>query len=366
MAENISHLTFGMITSAFPSRTLMVVAIKLLGYMLNWGLYGVLSVQVYMYWTVFPNDSRPSRALVYGIYLLETAQTILLTHDAFQTFVFGFMDPASVDNVYYLWLDVYLFDALVALFVQVYYAHRTHVLLSRSRLLPAIIVSLSIIQFISAVLLCAAIKRYRYFSAYQTYSTSADSVVSGFLWIVSATIADILIAITMVYALSRYDTTFKETQSLVRRLNRLAMETCSLVAATQIAQPFLFYFFPGRNYQMTPGIIIAKLYSNSLLVVFNSRIQIHGARGNRRVSEETNWRTSIRVTANHRGLEVPLSTRSWVPSTFPGSLSNTDSSGLTGNTLETKTESRIAETQSEGLATLERPASERTEELAAM
>ncbi|KAI3612898.1 hypothetical protein WG66_005315 [Moniliophthora roreri] len=315
--------------------------------MLNWGLYGVLSVQVYMYWTVFPNDSRPSRALVYGIYLLETAQTILLTHDAFQTFVFGFMDPASVDNVYYLWLDVYLFDAL-----------------GPDCYLPLLY---------RAVLLCAAIKRYRYFSAYQTYSTSADSVVSGFLWIVSATIADILIAITMVYAfliltmlkLSRYDTTFKETQSLVRRLNRLAMETCSLVA-TQIAQPFLFYFFPGRNYQMTPGIIIAKLYSNSLLVVFNSRIQIHGARGNRRVSEETNWRTSIRVTANHRGLEVPLSTRSWVPSTFPGSLSNTDSSGLTGNTLETKTESRIAETQSEGLATLERPASERTEELAAM
>ncbi|EEB92524.1 hypothetical protein MPER_08953 [Moniliophthora perniciosa FA553] len=300
-----------------------------------------------MYWTVFPTDSRLAQALVYGIYLLETAQTILLTHDAFQAFVYGFMDPASLDKIYHLWLDVYLFDALVALCVQVYYAHRIHVLLSRSKVLPAIIVSateslivplkLSITQFISAVLLCATMKQFRSFSdaASQTYSNSADSVVTGFLWIMSATIADILIAITMVYA----------TRNLVRRLNRLAMETCSLV---------------GRNYQMAPSIIIAKLYSNSLLVVFNSRIQIHGARGSPQTTQQTNWRTSIRVTANHRDAEVPLSTRGWVPSTFPGSLSNTDSSVLTGtrNALETKTESRITESQTGSHTTLERSASE--------
>ncbi|ESK85590.1 hypothetical protein Moror_10004 [Moniliophthora roreri MCA 2997] len=300
MSEGISHM-------AGP---------LLLGYMLNWGLYGVLTVQIHTYWTAFPNDTLYARILVYGIYLLETTQTVLLTHDAFRTFVFGFMDPSSVDDIHNLWLDVYLFDGLVASCVQVFYAYRIRVLLSKSKLLPGIIVLLSITHFTASVHLCFIMREVRFFSAYHE-STLLTRPISGLIWIGTSLITDTLIAITMIYALSRYDTTSRETQDLVRRLSRLAMETCSLVAAAHIIQPFLFFLIPTKNYSITPAMTATKLYSNSLLVVFNTRVCIHDARGtgNR---EETDWGTSIHVTANRD--EIPLSTRGWIPSTFPSHL----------------------------------------------
>ncbi|ESK91182.1 hypothetical protein Moror_2948 [Moniliophthora roreri MCA 2997] len=177
--------------------------------MLNWCFYGVLTVQIHIYWTAFPKKSRSVQALVYGVYLLETAQTILLTRDAFQSFVFGFKDPASVNDIQNLWLDIYFFDGLVALLVQFYYANRIRVLLSRFKVIPGIIVLLSITQLACAIGGCIALKNAQFSTVNGNTFTSSTAVILGFLWLGCATIADIIVAVTMVYALSRYDTTFK-------------------------------------------------------------------------------------------------------------------------------------------------------------
>ncbi|KAK0446133.1 hypothetical protein EV421DRAFT_1932795 [Armillaria borealis] len=39
--------------------------------LLNWGLFGTLSVQLYLYYLAFPNDRRFTKHLVYGIYVIE-------------------------------------------------------------------------------------------------------------------------------------------------------------------------------------------------------------------------------------------------------------------------------------------------------
>ncbi|ESK85585.1 hypothetical protein Moror_9999, partial [Moniliophthora roreri MCA 2997] len=325
----------------------------LIGYMLNWGLYGVLSVQVYLYWTAFPNDDLLSQTLVYGLYLLETAQTVLLTRDAFKAFVFGFGNAVSLAKVHNLWFNTYFLDALVALVFQVYFANRIRLLLPKSKVIPGIIVLLSFAQFASGI--CAAIstKTIKFFSNPTGTSTSHTHTLSawpsplpGYIWNGCSTVADILIAVTMVYVLSRHDTTFKQTRSLVKRLNRLAMETGSLIAATSLAQPFLFLLLPGQTYHVAPAIIIAKLYSNSLLVTLNTRIRIEGARGT-----TTRRKTSINITANpnqnNQGVPLPPvpqsesdGASSWVPSTFPSRLDDT-SYGLTV-TVDSKTDSRAA------------------------
>lgn len=87
---------------------------KLLGYLFNWGLYGILSCQVcpYQYffqaqsfsenptdifYLVFPNDRRHVKLLVYGIYLMETIQTILITREAFDDYAQGFGNLDALD-----------------------------------------------------------------------------------------------------------------------------------------------------------------------------------------------------------------------------------------------------------------------------
>ncbi|KAI3613021.1 hypothetical protein WG66_005312 [Moniliophthora roreri] len=332
----------------------LLAAPLFLGYMLNWGLYGVLSVQVYLYWTAFPHDGLVAQTLVYGLYLLETAQTVSLTHNAFQGFVFGFENFVALTKIHNLWLDTYVLDGLgmllpkamnsavlilfqtVAFVFQIYFANRIRNLLPRSYILvPGIIALLSLAQLAGSVGAAVIIKHYAIFSAYAEVTASP---VPGYLWIVCGTLADILITVTMVYALSRYDTTFKQTRGLVRRLSRLAIETGGLIAAMSLVQPVLSSVFPDQTYHIAPAIVIAKLYSNSLLATLNSRIKIHGARG-------TTNNANVTPDQNPNGNQpIPIAgltsdssgTSSWVPSTFPSRLDwDMDSNGLM-NTLDSK------------------------------
>ncbi|KDR71275.1 hypothetical protein GALMADRAFT_30326, partial [Galerina marginata CBS 339.88] len=117
----------------------------LIGYLLNWGLFGVLSMQVYLYYLAFPNDRVGFKAVVYASYLLETAQTILFTRSSFRTFATGFSDPAILDEVDILWLSVPIMSGMVACLAQVFYAYRIAVL-SQKKYLSVLIILLAFLS----------------------------------------------------------------------------------------------------------------------------------------------------------------------------------------------------------------------------
>ncbi|ESK87194.1 hypothetical protein Moror_5865 [Moniliophthora roreri MCA 2997] len=69
---------------------------------------------------------------------------------------------------------------------------------TKLKLLSGIIVLLSITQFAGAIGTSVGVKKITKFSNFGQYS-----VIPGYLWIFGATLADILIAVTMVYAVRR-------------------------------------------------------------------------------------------------------------------------------------------------------------------
>ncbi|KDR71253.1 hypothetical protein GALMADRAFT_75206, partial [Galerina marginata CBS 339.88] len=95
----------------------------LIAYLLNWGLFGVLSLQLYLYYLAFPNDRIGFKVIVYGTYLLDATQTFLFTRSAFRTFASGFGDPAVLDEVDILWFSPIL-SGLVGFISQALYAYR--------------------------------------------------------------------------------------------------------------------------------------------------------------------------------------------------------------------------------------------------
>ena len=63
-----------------------------------------------LYYTAFPKDKLSFQLLVYGIYVVETVQTVMITWDAFQNFAFGFADLQALDQINMLWLDCCILD----------------------------------------------------------------------------------------------------------------------------------------------------------------------------------------------------------------------------------------------------------------
>ncbi|KAF9262829.1 hypothetical protein L218DRAFT_840393, partial [Marasmius fiardii PR-910] len=246
----------------------------------NYGLYGVLTVQTYIYYNAFPNDRAAFQAIVYGVYIVETVQTVMVTWDAFQNFTFGFGQPGALDKMNLLWFDCCLIDGAVAFVVQAYFAYRIY-RLSKSKTLTGIILFMALAQFGGAVATAALAEIVGLFSkiADRTFIAACPEASTYKFWLGGSAACDIVIATSMTYALSRYDAEFKDTRDLLRRIIRLTMETGSLTAAVATVDLILFLVFPATPYHITAALILAKVYSNSLLVIFNSRVRIVGGRG---------------------------------------------------------------------------------------
>ncbi|KAJ8096243.1 hypothetical protein PM082_011377 [Marasmius tenuissimus] len=75
-------------------------------YCLNWGLFGVLCVQVFLYYLAFSRDRWTLKALAYGVLITEIVQTILITNDAFSKFGLQFTNVKGLAEMKHHWFSI--------------------------------------------------------------------------------------------------------------------------------------------------------------------------------------------------------------------------------------------------------------------
>ncbi|KAF9463144.1 hypothetical protein BDZ94DRAFT_1236373 [Collybia nuda] len=257
----------------------------LIGYMLNWVLFGVLSVQVYLYYLAFPHDKRLSKSLVLGVYTLETTQTVLLSRDAFTLYTFANFvdartDPISKKLFYREIPDVLttytipILGGIVAFIVQNFYAYRLFIL-TKSKIILVLIGLGAILQ-----LLCASLGKVPKFTDIPFHnwhfpSTGGEgfSAIFVILWGTSCVLIDTSIAALMMYHLSRRDSGWYSTHTLLVKLIKQAVGTGAVTTLVAIIY-VICIFIPGLgNYWAVPSTIFGKFYANAMMVNFNHRIK---------------------------------------------------------------------------------------------
>ncbi|SJK98154.1 uncharacterized protein ARMOST_01415 [Armillaria ostoyae] len=245
----------------------------IVGYLLHWGLFGTLSVQLYLYYLAFPKDRQFIKCLVYGIYIVEFVQTALVAHDALAMFGFGFGDLEALTRIHFNWLIVPIMTTIPACVGQGFYSYRIFVL-SRSRTVPALVSCVSLTSSVAAIITGV----YSFQAGNITkLNNRKTSIVVG-IWYGSTALCDIVIAICMTYYLTRHNTGFRQTQILVTKIIRLTIETGSVTAVVALLTLILFFAFPHELFYRTAAIIMPKLYTNTVYMVLNSRIRIMGGR----------------------------------------------------------------------------------------
>jgi len=242
-----------------------VTAPILFGPLVNWALYGVLCVQIYVYSYNFPNDKPAMKTLAYFAFLLETVQTALTGADVYYWFIDGFGDVERLKDSHFAPIDIPIFHAIISLVVQEYFCYRIWTLNKRSSWLCIIIAIVSVVQSIGAAwggIKSAMIGKF------------AVSKVALYLWSLPSALADVLIAAAMLSLLLRRTdgNRGRFTNFVLVRLVRLTIETNALTACVAIASFVLYVAFPNEIYYTFTAGIIGKLYSNTLLVSLNNRI----------------------------------------------------------------------------------------------
>ncbi|EKM52242.1 uncharacterized protein PHACADRAFT_211519 [Phanerochaete carnosa HHB-10118-sp] len=245
----------------------------LLGYLFNWGLFGVLSVQVYLYHIAFPRDHWPMKTLVYSVYLIEMVQTILVTFDAFHEYARGFGNLEALEAGGLDWIAVPAFSGIVSAMVQMHYAYRVSIL-SGSRMLGLGISAIALLQGSSAI--ASGAQAFIIGSIANLATTNA--FISCTIWLAATAACDIIIAGCMTFFLLKCDSKLPEMHALITRLVWLVVGTGMLTALAATVDLALFLALPHKAYHGCVALTLAKLYSNSLLVLLNGRIHIVGGR----------------------------------------------------------------------------------------
>ncbi|PBK82333.1 hypothetical protein ARMGADRAFT_1090390 [Armillaria gallica] len=245
----------------------------IVGSLLNWGLFGTLSVQLYLYYLAFPNDRQFTKYLVYGIYVIEFVQTMFITHDVFATFGYGFGDMDALTAKHLYWFTVPIMSAIAAGIGQVFYAYRIFIL-SKSRIVSIFIICISLANFVASMFTGV----YSFQAGIITRLTSRKLHITVGISCGSAALCDILIAICMTYYLMRSTINFRRTRILITKIIRLTIETGSVTAVVALLSVVLFIVFPDQTFYMTPTFIMPKLHANAVYMVLNSRFKIIGGR----------------------------------------------------------------------------------------
>ncbi|KAF8067816.1 hypothetical protein FPV67DRAFT_1159189 [Lyophyllum atratum] len=256
-----------------PQTIASIAGPPLVGIMLNWFLYGILVTQTYVNAQCFPDDKKKIKFLVYGIFALDTIQSILSTADAFHWFAEGYGNMLFLADPHISPLGVPILGAIIAFIVQVFFCWRIWIL-GKSMGLP-ILVSLTSLAGVGGGFAVGI-------GAFQLGDlTLLNKLTVQFcFWLGGSALADTLIAIIMTWLLLRAKSRseHQNTDNILVKIVRLTVETNTVTASVAIVALvcLLAVNGPDSTASVAPGYVLAKLYSNTLMAVFNNRVYMSG------------------------------------------------------------------------------------------
>ncbi|XP_006459765.1 hypothetical protein AGABI2DRAFT_116710 [Agaricus bisporus var. bisporus H97] len=160
-------------------------------------------------------------------------------------------------------------DEAVATVTQLFYAHRIYAL-SKTKVITGIVIILAVGQAglgLASTMLLLGIP-----------GSIVPASMPIFGWGPVGVVCDLVIAIYMsCFFTKQMRRSSRTMQVMVTRIKRLVLETGLLTAVVATAYPLLFAFL-GHDEYIIPGLILGKVYSNSILVLLNNRFTIVGGR----------------------------------------------------------------------------------------
>ncbi|KAF9465686.1 hypothetical protein BDZ94DRAFT_1306756 [Collybia nuda] len=249
-----------------PPNITQIATPVLVGILVSWAFWGMLLVQVYIYASLF-RDKLLIQFFVYVVFLIDTAQTLMMAVDAFYWFSSGFGDLRHLGNVYLSSFDVPIMGCLLAILGQTFLCYRIYVL-GQKKWIPILLFAICFMSLVGGWY--NAIRGKILSGGISTAQATID-IRALYIWLISSVVGDTGIAATMAYLLLKSRGTYKTTDTVINRLVILTMETNAVSAILAILTLALYFAAPGTSYFLTPTYPLGKCYANALLVTLNNR-----------------------------------------------------------------------------------------------
>ncbi|KAF7299254.1 hypothetical protein MIND_00874100 [Mycena indigotica] len=245
------------------------------GFELNWLLLGLLLVQVYYFYSAFPDERWGIKALVFTLLVIELVQTALGSIAVYDMLVRNWGNPKAFTEVMWAAYVQPFTVGLSSTIVQMFFVWRIHKLKGEEVIVRLICVLIAIISLGQG--LTAMVSTIRF--ATQAAGVSALQGASGLLgtkiWLGGAVACDVLIAVTMISILSRarQSLPWAKADSVITKLIIHCVESGAITTAVATVQLALFLSRPENFMHEAPLYVLGKLYSNVVLATLNWRAE---------------------------------------------------------------------------------------------
>ncbi|RPD56572.1 hypothetical protein L226DRAFT_251716 [Lentinus tigrinus ALCF2SS1-7] len=254
--------------SVSPAAVLEIGPI-LIGALLSWMLLGISVVQLYMYHVSFSQDHRFIQISAYTIFLLDVFQSIVAANEGWQVLITGWGRSVNLEYPGWTFVALPVVSSLVSFWVQTFYSWRIWQL-SRSRIVPCLIVITAVVQAAAAWSISISFASLRNIAS--LHGTGMN--IRVIIWLGVGAFTDLIIMLSMLYLLysaKRRTQPNGRSQLIVNRLIRLTVETGFACAFSAILQLAFYLWLSETNLHLVVALILSKVYSNTLMTSLNSR-----------------------------------------------------------------------------------------------
>ncbi|KAF7296257.1 Glycoside hydrolase [Mycena chlorophos] len=238
-------------------------------------LFGALCVQTVLYFTRFPWDPVLLKVLVFVVWALDLAHTVLICRSIYEVTVSDYAHPASLANELPTGLAIAGFlSGVIGPLQQAWFAYRVH-RFSRRLTIPLISLALCAARLALSVALLALVLRVAEPGAGISVTTFSapdgpGTVMEALLVLGAAN--DMLLVCALCYYLSRWrGEGVQRVNRLVTRLMYASIETGLLTSFCAIALVICFVKMRDNFVWVGLSVVLCKLFSNSLLFTLNTR-----------------------------------------------------------------------------------------------
>ncbi|KAJ7277678.1 hypothetical protein C8J57DRAFT_1713394 [Mycena rebaudengoi] len=204
---------------------------------------------------------------------MEILQTMTDTRRTVEIFGTGWGNQDVLDDVSWAWFSVPIVGSIIAAVGQNFFAYRIYILSSKIWI-PGIIAILTIVQIgagiWSGVQICNA----------QRFSRLDAHLKSTVVWLAASAVCDLIVVAATVLCLAKErNPEFRsQTNATVTRIIRRTVETGVFCAMSALLDLALFAKFESSNYHLAVCMGLSKIYSNSIMVILNSRAYIQSSK----------------------------------------------------------------------------------------
>ncbi|KAI0789358.1 hypothetical protein C8Q75DRAFT_156143 [Abortiporus biennis] len=242
----------------------------LVGSLISVFFSGIVAMQVFVYYRIYPKDRFIFKSLVGLIWILDLVHTGLVCGANWFYLVANFGNLDSTDVIPGTVAVTIVLTAIITWLVHMFFSHRI-LTLSKSIYITAPVAILATFRLCAAIVSTSEMIRIGHYTGF----------VNNFAWVftmglASAAIVDVAIAAVLCYYLNRSRTGFTSMDGIIDSITLYTVENGMLTCITTIISLICWITMPHNLIFLALHFGISKLYANAFMATLNARKVLRG------------------------------------------------------------------------------------------